>query len=181
MLFGTEAFEFEILYAIQKTVGCSVMDYLMTAVSALGNAGFLWIVVDLVMLISKKYRRTGVLLAVGLILGLIFGNVILKNVIARPRPCWIEKNYELLIAVPKDFSFPSGHTMASFISAFVLMGESRKLGFAALAVAVVMAFSRMYLFVHFPTDIIGGIAVAFLIVAGMKIVLNRIMKKKKLS
>ena len=155
------------------------MDGLMKWLSIVGNGGALWIVVAVVMMISGKYRKVGFMMSAGLLLGLVFGNLILKNLIARPRPCWIETEYNMLITIPTDFSFPSGHTLASFISAFVLLDNSKKLGIPALILAMFIAFSRMYLFVHFPTDILGGIILATLIVLGMKLFL-KLHKKKML-
>lgn len=172
MLFGTEAFELTILEKIHSTLACGFMDWLMKALSIIGNAGFVWIVIALILIAVKKYRRTGFMMAAGLILGLIIGNLVLKNVIARPRPCWLDEGIPLLISKPADYSFPSGHTLASFVSAFVLLGESKKIGIPALIVAILIAFSRMYLFVHFPTDILGGILLAWIIVFGMKLFLK---------
>ncbi|MBQ7097667.1 MAG: phosphatase PAP2 family protein [Clostridia bacterium] len=168
MLFGTEAFELTILEKLHGAFSCGFMDWLMKAFSTIGNAGIVWILVVLIMLAVKKYRKTGFMMAAGLILGLIIGNLVLKNVVARPRPCWLDDGIRLLISNPTDYSFPSGHTLASFVSAFVLLGDSKRLGIPALIVAAFIAFSRMYLFVHFPTDIFGGILLAWLIVFGMK-------------
>lgn len=152
------------------------MDFLMVTVSALGNSGAVWIVATLLMIFSKKYRRWGAVVGIGLLLGLIFGNVILKNLIARPRPCWLFEGIDMLIPMPIDYSFPSGHTLASFTSAFVLLSADKRLGIPAAVLAAVMAFSRMYLFVHFPTDILGGIVLSGVIYLGMM----KILKKKKL-
>ena len=162
MLFGTEAAELWILNLIQDIFGCEFLDFLIPKITALGNAGLIWIAAGIILLCTKKYRRGGVFLLVGLLLGLIFGNVILKNLIARPRPCWIY-DVTLLIQNPTDFSYPSGHTLSSFISAFVLARINRKFAIPAFVLAGVMAFTRMYLFAHFPTDILGGIALAYLI------------------
>lgn len=177
MLFGTEAFELNILEKMHSTLACGFMDWLMKVFSSIGNAGLVWIVIALILIAVKKYRRTGFMVAAGLILGLIIGNLVLKNVVARPRPCWFDKGLPLLISRPADYSFPSGHTLASFVSAFVLLGESKKIGIPALVVAMLIAFSRMYLFVHFPTDILGGILLSWLIVLGMKLFLKRNKKK----
>ena len=162
MLFGIEAAEFWILNLIQDILGCEFLDFLIPKITLLGNSGIIWIVTGLVLLFTKKYRRGGVFLLVGLLLGLIFGNVILKNVIARPRPCWLY-DVPLLIPNPTDFSFPSGHTLSSFISAFVLARINRKFAVWAFLLAGIMAFTRMYLFAHFPTDILGGIVLAYAI------------------
>ncbi len=173
MLFGCESFEFEIMKAVHNLVQCDFMDFFMTAISKIGNGGAVWIVMALILLSMKKYRRLGLEIAVGLIAGLILGNIVLKNLIARPRPCWIFDNIDMLIAIPKDFSFPSGHTLASFTSAFILLAADKQMGIPALIVAILMALSRIYLFVHFPTDILGGIALSFIIF----IILKKIMKK----
>lgn len=163
MFFGTESFEFEILNGIHSSFGCSFMDLIMSKISILGNMGYIWIFLGVLMLCSKKYRRTGTILLAGLLFGFLIGNVFLKNIIARPRPCWIYDSLPLLIANPVDFSFPSGHTLSSFISAFVIYNGNKKFGAMAFALALLIAFSRMYLFVHFPTDILGGIILAFVI------------------
>lgn len=163
LLFGIENFEFQILNILHNLVDCDFMDFLMVTVSAIGNSGAVWIVTALLMIISKKYRRWGAVLGVGLLLGLVFGNVILKNVIARPRPCWLFEDIDMLISVPLDYSFPSGHTLASFTSAFLLLSADKRLGIPALVLAILIAFSRMYLFAHFPTDVLGAMAISGII------------------
>ncbi len=173
MLFGTEGFEIEILKAINGFLKCDFTDAVMLFFSAINDSGILWIAVALVLICLKNHRKTGIIVAVGLLLGLFFGNLIVKNLVVRPRPCWIDQSVQLLIENPKDYSFPSGHTLSSFIAAFVLLDRDKRLGIPAICVAAVIAFSRMYLFVHFPTDILGGIALAALIFVGMKIVLKK--------
>ena len=111
----------------------------------------------------SKYQRCGVLILVCMLVGLITGNLILKPVIARPRPCWIDTDFPLILNNPTDFSHPSGHTLSSFISAFVLLKTDKRLGIPAIITASLIAFSRLYLFVHFPTDVLGGILLAWLI------------------
>ncbi len=91
-----------------------------------------------------------------LAIGVLAGNVCLKNLIARPRPCWLDDSVFMLISVPADYSFPSGHTLASAIGATVLTKTNRKFGWAAIPAAIIIAFSRLYLFVHFPSDILAG-------------------------
>ena len=161
MLFGTEAFEIEFLKGIQNIFNNSFFDALMPAVTRLGDGGLIWIVTAIILICTKKYRRVGITLAAGLLVGLLIGNVVLKNLVARSRPCWVMPDFPLLIGVPTDYSFPSGHTTASFVSAFVLLKGNRRMGVAAIVVASMIAFSRLYLFVHFPTDILGGILVAW--------------------
>lgn len=100
-------------------------------------------------------RCQGVTLLAGLAIGVLAGNVCLKNLIARPRPCWLDDSVFMLISVPTDYSFPSGHTLASTIGATVLTKTNRKFGWAAIPAAIIIAFFRLYLFVHFPSDIAG--------------------------
>lgn len=148
--------DWTILQALRAMTVCPALDFLMPRITALGNAGAIWLVAALAMLCSKKYRRYGVMLLAGLILALLAGNIFLKNFFARPRPCWLDETVPLLIARPSDYSFPSGHTMAAAIGATVLTAADRRFGWAAIPLAVLIAFSRMYLYVHFPSDILAG-------------------------
>ena len=152
--------DFSILYWIQNTFRCAFLDFLMPGITFLGNAGLIWLLIAAVLLFQKKYRRTGILLLAGLLAGVLIGNVALKNLVARARPCWIDTAVRMLVSVPKDFSFPSGHTSASFAAATALyLAKERKLFIPTLMLACLIAFSRMYLYVHYPTDIIGGLLI----------------------
>ena len=126
------------------------------------SGGVIWIVICLFMISNKKYRKAGILAMIGMVLGLIIGNGILKNIVMRTRP-YEFRNITLLIKKPWDYSFPSGHTLASFISAFIISFYHRKLSFLVYPLAIAIAFSRMYLYVHFPSDILASIVLAFLI------------------
>ncbi len=154
--------DFSVLYMI-KTLRCTFLDVVMPFLSALNNHGEIWILVGLTLVCTKRYRTAGICVLTGLLLGLIFGNGLLKNLIARPRPCWLHPDVPLLIPVPDDYSFPSGHTLSSFIAAFLLAKTDKRFGYFAIPFASVIAFSRLYMFVHFPTDILGGIVLAAVI------------------
>ena len=119
------------------------MDFLMPKITLLGNGGAIWILAALILLCTKKYRRQGILLLAGLIAGVLVGNICLKNLIARPRPCWLDSSVQLLIANPTDYSFPSGHTLSSVIGATVLTKTNRRFGYAAIPLAALIAFSRL--------------------------------------
>lgn len=174
--------EFEILYFLQG-LHQPFLDRLMTGISFLGNAGWFWIVLTAVFLFIPRYRVCGVTMAVALILDLLICNVGLKNLVARERPCWIDPSVQLLIPSPEDFSFPSGHSAASFAAASAIALHHRKEGAAALILAALIAFSRLYLFVHFPTDVVGGCLVgtacAVLAYFTVKAVGKRIQKKRE--
>ena len=135
-------------------------DAVMCFITKLGNAGMIWIVLAVILLLIPKTRKTGIIILAALCIDLVVCNGILKNLFARIRPCDVNTQIQLLIARPDDFSFPSGHTAASFaaVAALYFSGE-RKLWKPALVLACLIAFSRLYLYVHYPTDILGGILV----------------------
>ena len=132
------------------------MDAVLSAVSTLGNLGAIWIAAALLFVSTRKYRVTGLTMLAALLAGAIIGNVILKPLVARTRPCDVNMAVELLLPRPKDFSFPSGHTLSSFAAATVIFLRDRRLGTAAVITACVMSFSRLYLYVHYPSDVLAG-------------------------
>ena len=149
--------EIEILSMLQK-IRTPLLDIFMSNITKLGNAGIVWILLTIVLLLIPKTRKSGLILASALIVDLILCNGILKPLIARIRPFDVNSAIQLIVAKPHDYSFPSGHTAASFtaVMALYLAGE-KKLWKIALVLAVLIAFSRLYLYVHYPTDVLGGI------------------------
>ena len=148
--------EFDFLYLLQE-LHSPVLDKIMVAFTTLGDAGLIWILLAVVLMITKKYRKCGITMALALIMMLVVGNGVLKNIFMRERPCWIDTSVALLIENPHDYSFPSGHTFSSIAAATVILLRNKKAGIAAMVLAVLIAFSRMYLFVHFPTDILASL------------------------
>lgn len=156
--------EFAILDALQK-LHTPVLTAVMKVITSLGDAGLIWILLALVLLLIPKTRKTGVVVALALILDLLLCNVLLKTLIARTRPYEIQTMVEILIRKPSDYSFPSGHTAASFAAAsalFFAKGRDKRLWAPALMLAVLIAFSRLYFYVHYPTDVLGGAAIGLL-------------------
>lgn len=158
-------FEFTVLDFIQNNIRNGVLDVIMPAISSLGNAGAIWIVSGIGCLINKKTRKTGTAIMSALALDVLTCNVILKPFVARIRPCDVNMAVKLLVSRPTDYSFPSGHTAAAFAAAsaifFSTSGmKNRKLQIlirvGTLALATLIAFSRLYLYVHYPTDVIAG-------------------------
>lgn len=140
-----------------------IVDGIMLFITRLGNGGFIWIVLAAILLLCSRKRRSGIILAAALMVDLILCNGILKNLFSRIRPFDVNTAIQLLLAAPEDFSFPSGHTAAAFASAAALyFAGEKKLWRPVLVLALLMAFSRLYLYVHYPTDILGGMAVGVL-------------------
>lgn len=166
-----EVFDLPILEWIAENLYCGFMDAIMPLITVLGDAGIFWIAVAVVLIFIPKYRKIGLSMGVALIMGLLVCNVTLKPLVARPRPYdyqleYFGKTIELLIATPHDFSFPSGHTLASFEAATALLIGNKKMGIPAMILACLIAFSRLYLYVHYPTDVLFsvvlGVGFAFL-------------------
>lgn len=133
-------------------------DVLMPFISRLGDAGAIWILLAVILLLIPKTRKSGAILAAALCVDIVLCNGILKHLFRRIRPCDINTSVQLLITRPNDFSFPSGHTAAAFAAVTALdAADEKKLWKPSLVLAIFMAFSRLYLYVHYPTDILGGI------------------------
>jgi len=165
------SFDLPILEWIQAHLQCGFLDFIMPIITLFGDAGIFWIAWAALLLFFPKHRQTGWSMGVALLLGLLVCNLFLKPAVLRPRPYDFQmvnfgKEITLLIREHGDFSFPSGHTIASFEAATVLLKRNKKMGIPAMILAVLIAFSRLYLYVHYPTDVIAsiilGTAFAFL-------------------
>ena len=149
-------FEFTILDALQA-LRCPVLDALAVFFDAAGAHGELWIAFTAVLLAFRRTRKAGLAMALALCLYMVSGHFILKPLFARPRPCDVNTAITILVKRPHGHSFPSGHTASAFAAAFALWLQNRKLGVPALVLAAFIAFTRLYLYVHFPTDVLGGL------------------------
>ena len=155
------AFDLPILEWIQANLQSPFLDKFMPFITAFGNGGIFWIACSVLLMFIPKTRRTGFGMAFALTMGLVVCNMILKPGVARIRPYDLQETLgvtvDLLIKRSHDFSFPSGHTIASFEACTVLMLGNKKLGIPATVLAILIAFSRLYLYVHYPTDVITSI------------------------
>ncbi|MBO4937505.1 MAG: phosphatase PAP2 family protein [Oscillospiraceae bacterium] len=165
------SFDLPILDWIQANLQSGFLDFLMPMITYFGEDGIGWIAWAVLLLILKKHRKTGLGMAFALLIGLVVCNMTLKPLVGRIRPYDFQAQefgitIDLLVHGLHDFSFPSGHTIASFEAATVLLINNKKMGIPAMILAVLIAFSRLYLYVHYPTDVIVsivlGIAIAFL-------------------
>ena len=166
-----------------QTLHTPFLDKLMVFITSLGNAGIIWIVMTIVFLLIPKMRKTGAVMAAALIIDLLLCNVILKNLVARTRPYDVNTGVQLLVSRLHDYSFPSGHTSASFAAALAIILWDRKKGIPAVILAALIAVSRLYLTVHYPTDVLASLLLGSLYgVIGYfvtKLIMNRSEKARK--
>ncbi len=155
-------FDIPVLDWIAEKLWCPALDVLMPWITKLGDGGIFWIAVAAILLFVPKYRKAGLSMGIALLMGLVLCNLTLKPLVARIRPydfvaAHYGRNISLLVSTPHDFSFPSGHTIASFEGAVALFVHNKKLGVPALILACLVAFSRLYLYLHYATDVIVSI------------------------
>lgn len=174
--------EINVLDFIRETFSCDIMDTLMKCITYIGEAGWFWILIGVVLLFFKKTRKIGITMLGALLLSVLVCNVTIKPLVGRIRPYEIKGGIDLIIKTPHDFSFPSGHTSASFAGAVAIFIYNKKWGSMALALAAIIGFTRLYLYVHFPTDVLAGAIIgAACAVASyfcVKYIFNLIGKKK---
>ncbi|MBE6679797.1 MAG: phosphatase PAP2 family protein [Ruminococcaceae bacterium] len=155
--------EANILLWVQENMRSDFLTPIVKFITTLGNAGILWIILSALFLCFKKTRKIGLMTSLALIFDLLSVNVVIKNLVARTRPYEVIEGLTSLIGPQSDFSFPSGHTAASFAFATViLLTAPKKYSIPTLVMAFLIAFSRIYLGVHYPTDILGGIVIGAL-------------------
>lgn len=152
-------YELPILWWIREHLTCPFLDMVMPPISSLARHGEFWILLALILLCFKKTRKAGVAMGIAMACGFLVGNLGLKNLVGRMRP-YDMVEVDLLVNTLSDFSFPSGHTLVSFNAAIALHHYHRKWGIAALVLAALIACSRLYLFVHYPTDVVTGVLLA---------------------
>ncbi len=157
----------KLLSLIQRRMRCAALDRIMPAITSLGTCGFIWAIVTVVFLRLRMYRKAGLILFLTLAVCGLLTNLLLKPLVARPRPCHIAPEVPLLVPCPMDYSFPSGHTMSSFAAALVISSANLNLGICAFILAVLISYSRLYLFVHYPSDVLAGSLFGFGIATAM--------------
>ena len=144
-----------------------------------GAHGEIWIAFTLLLLLFRRTRKAGFAMAVALVLYMATGHFFLKPLFARPRPCDVDTAITILVKRPHGHSFPSGHTASAFAAAFALWLQNRKLGVPALVLAAFIAFTRLYLYVHFPTDVLGGLVLGLALGALASWIVDKLANKSK--
>lgn len=156
-------FDSSILMWFQDSVRTDFLDPIVKVITHLGDKGAFWILLTLALLIypNRKGRRIGFMCGVSMVIGLLVTNLVIKNWVARIRPYELDnvlfQNLKLIIAKADDWSFPSGHTTNSLACSWVLFRKApKKWGIPALVLAILIALSRLYVGIHYPTDVLGG-------------------------
>ncbi len=153
-----------VLLWLQEYIRNDFLTPIFRFITSLGDEGLIWIAIAVFLLLIRQYRKVGLMVGVSLLGSLLFNNVLLKNIVARPRPYKVIENLTILIPEPGEFSFPSGHTSSSFAAGMVLyLMLPRKYGIPAMILAFLIGISRLYIGVHYPTDVIGGMVMGVLI------------------
>lgn len=148
----------QILLWIQEFLRNPILDKIVVPLTHLGDTAIIWLVFAVALLMFKETRRIGVAVALSLLCSLLITNIVLKNLVARIRPYEVVEGLTILISKQVDYSFPSGHTSSSIAAALAIWkNTSRKYGIAAIVLAVLISLSRLYVGVHYPTDVLGGV------------------------
>lgn len=172
----------DILLWIQDNLRAGWLDPIMKFITYLANGGALWIGICVLLLILKKTRTTGLVCSCSLAATFLINNIILKNIVARTRPYEVVEGLNRIIGAQSDYSFPSGHSGASFAVAVVMFMEMpKKYGVPALIVATLIALSRLYVGVHYPSDVIAGILTGTLYAVITVTIYRKCFKGKKHS
>jgi len=171
-----QSFDANALVYIQDFIRTPFLSAIMVFFSRIGDSGILWIVTGLVLLIPKMTRRGGFDVLVCLLAAFLINDYVLKLLVARIRPYDVINGLTILVPPESSFSFPSGHSSSSFAAALALTLAFRKKGALAYIPAVLIAFSRCYVGVHYPSDVIAGMLVGTLVSLAVYWLLRRYIK-----
>lgn len=166
--------DFQILKWIANITGNVVIDKSMIFITTLGDKGLVWIIISIFLIANKKYRKIGLMALFSLVLATLLGEGLIKHLVQRLRPFAKHESFEPLVHISSIFSFPSGHTTSSFAVAGVLANGLKKYQKTIYGLAILIGISRLYVFVHYPSDVIVGAFLGLL----CALITNRIFEKK---
>lgn len=171
-----------ILLFLQDFIRNPILDSIMIFITSLGDRGMIWILATIALLIPKKTRKAGYISALALLGSLVVNNNLIKNLVARPRPFTALSELSILIPRPGEFSFPSGHTSSSFAAAAVFYRHlPKRLGVLSVVLAGLIGFSRLYVGVHYPTDVLAGALMGILLSYIAEFLVNFFLRKRKFN
>lgn len=176
--------DFSILDFIQENIRNAFLDPVMAVLGYLGEAGAVWIILGIVLLFFRKTRPAGVCMLAAMALGYLIGDIGIKHLVARPRPFLVNTDVDLYINAPTSHSSPSGHSTASFAavtSLFGMLKEKRWIAYSALGLAILIVFSRLYNYVHYPSDVLCGMILGIICGSIMILIFKKTKLDKRLS
>lgn len=169
-----------ILLWIQEYLRNPVLTPILKVITTLGNVGAIWILLTLLILMMPKTRKVGCMMAAALFGTLLINNILLKNLVARTRPYDVIEGLTYIVRRPKEFSFPSGHAGSSFAAACIMLRRlPGRYGIPAFVLAVLISLSRLYVGVHYPSDVLFGVISGILISYGAEALVERFWKKER--
>ncbi|MBE5931967.1 MAG: phosphatase PAP2 family protein [Lachnospiraceae bacterium] len=167
-----------VLLWIQENMRTDLMTTIMKGITRLGNGGCLWIALAVVLLVIGKTRKVGAMSVLSLIITFVTVNLGIKNIVARTRPYEVIDGLVNLVEKQSDFSFPSGHSAHAFaVGVVLLVMLPRKFGVPIFIISILMAYSRLYIGVHYPTDVIAGVLLGTIIAFISMFIVNKICDK----
>lgn len=170
-----------VLDFIQQHIKCDFLDVIMAFFSYIGDNGVIWLAAALIFIFSKKTRSMGVMIIFAMGIGVLIGEGVLKNIICRPRPFTANPDIVLNILPPSGYSCPSGHSCSSLAAATVILSKDKRIGIPALCLAVLIVFSRLYNYVHYPSDVLLGMALGVLSALLIILIFRKTGLDRKLS
>lgn len=176
--------DFTVLNFIQENIKNAVLDPAMLILSYIGEAGAVWIFAGVILLLFRKTRAAGVMVLAALAIYGLAGELGIKHLVARPRPFLVNTDAAVNGFAPSSYSFPSGHTGTSFAAAYVLYSRFGKRWYGAVipyALALIIAFSRLYNYVHYPSDVLAGMVLGTVVAVIVVFVFKKTKLDKKLS
>jgi undecaprenyl-diphosphatase len=154
--------DIKVLDMLNKRFRYALLDKIMPLITALCNGGFIWIAISIYMISREDYEIEGYMIITSVVVTTIIGEGIIKHIIKRTRPFIDLIENKLLISKPITYSFPSGHTASSFAAAGIFLAMDNKFSILVVILASLIAFSRIYLNVHYPTDVVTGVILGIL-------------------